>query len=86
MSVYVLGLRLLLGFLAALIYATLGYVASSEDFKPKKFLRTLCLAILVALGLDVAGITTDVYTAMVGPLAILVWILKLIDSAQAKTK
>ncbi|RJS80462.1 hypothetical protein CW707_05505 [Candidatus Bathyarchaeota archaeon] len=38
--------------------------------------------VLRALGLDTAGMTFDVYTALVGPTAITVWLQKLVDTAK----
>ena len=75
-------LHVLLGVLAGLIYAFLGYSAQDKPFNSKKFLRTLAIAILTALGLDLSGITADIYTALVGPTTITVWLQKLIDAAK----
>jgi len=72
--------NIILGLVGALIYCILGYAASGEKFDPKKFLSTFAIAILMTLGLDVSGVTVDVYTAMVGPIAITVWLRKLIQS------
>jgi hypothetical protein len=72
-----------LGVVAGLIYAFLGYSAQDKPFSWKKFLRTAAIAALSALGLDMAGLTFDVYTALVGPTAITVWLQKLIDSAKS---
>jgi len=74
-----------LGILAALIYAFLGYAAQSKPFDWKKFLRTFAIGAFSALGLDLAGLTFDVYTALVGPTAITVWLQKLIDTAKPET-
>lgn len=71
-----------LGFGAALIYAFLGYAGQDNPFSWKKFLRTLAIGAFSALGLDIAGLTFDVYTALVGPTAITVWLQKLVDSAR----
>jgi len=71
-----------LGVIAALIYAFLGYSASGKVFDWKKFLRTVAIGTFSALGLDLTGITFDVYTALVGPTAITVWLQKLIDTAK----
>jgi len=70
-----------LGVVAGLIYAFLGYAAQDKPFDPKKFLRTVAIATISALGLDLSGMTFDVYTALVGPTAITVWLQKLIDTA-----
>ena len=75
-------LNVSLGIIAGIIYALLGYAAQDKPFNSKKFLRTLGIAILTALGLDVGGVTTDIYTALVGPTAITVWLQKLIDTAK----
>jgi hypothetical protein len=69
-----------LGVIAALIYAFLGFAAQQEDFDWKRFLRTVAIGAFSALGLDLAGMTLDVYTALVGPTAITVWLQKLIDT------
>jgi len=71
-----------LGVCAALVYAFLGYAAQDKSFSLKKFLRTLAIGAFSALGLDLAGLTFDVYTALVGPAAITVWLQKLVDSAK----
>ena len=71
-----------LGVVAALVYAFLGYSASGKAFDWKKFLRTVAIGAFSALGLDLTGITFDVYTALVGPTAITVWLQKLIDTAK----
>lgn len=71
-----------IGILAALVYAFLGYAAQKEPFDWKKFLRTVAIAAFSALGLDMAGMTFDVYTALVGPTAITVWLQKLVDTAR----
>lgn len=77
-------INILLGVIAAIVYALLGYAASDKPFDAKKFLRTLSIAVFAALGLDLGGMTFDVYTALVGPTAVLVWLQKLIDTAQKK--
>jgi len=71
-----------LGVCAALVYAFLGYAAQDKPFNWKKFLRTFGIGVFSALGLDMAGITFDVYTALVGPTAITVWLTKLVDTAK----
>jgi hypothetical protein len=71
-----------LGIFAALIYAFLGYAAQEKSFSWKKFLRTLAIGTFSTLGLDMAGMTFDVYTALVGPTAITVWLQKLVDTAK----
>jgi len=71
-----------LGVIAALIYAFLGFAAQEKPFDWKKFLRTLAVGTVAALGLDLTGITFDVYTALVGPTAITVWLQKLVDTAK----
>ena len=75
-------LNVSLGICAALVYAFLGYVAQDEAFSWKKFLRTVAIGVFSALGLDMAGMTFDVYTALVGPTAITVWLQKLVDTAK----
>jgi len=72
-----------LGVVAALIYAFLGFAAQEKPFSWKKFLRTFAIGTTTALGLDLTGITFDVYTALVGPTAITVWLQKLIDTAKS---
>jgi hypothetical protein len=71
-----------LGVSAALIYAFLGYASQEKPFSLKKFLRTVAIGTFSALGLDMAGMTFDVYTALVGPTAVTVWLQKLIDTAK----
>jgi len=71
-----------LGAAAALIYALLGYAAQDNPFNWHKFLRTIAIGAFSALGLDLAGITLNVYTALVGPTAITVWLQKLVDTAK----
>jgi len=71
-----------LGVCAALVYAFLGYAAQDKPFSWKKFLRTLAIGTFSTLGLDMAGMTLDVYSALVGPTAITVWIQKLVDTAK----
>lgn len=71
-----------LGVIAALIYAFLGFAAQEKPFDWKRFLRTLAIGTVAALGLDLTGITFDVYTALVGPTAITVWLQKLVDTAK----
>ncbi|MGQ9506538.1 MAG: hypothetical protein ACUVTB_01605 [Candidatus Bathycorpusculaceae bacterium] len=75
-------LNISLGVCAALIYAFLGYAAQERPFNWRKFLRTVAIGAFSALGLDMAGITFDVYTALVGPTAITVWLQKLVDTAK----
>ncbi|MBS7646322.1 hypothetical protein KEJ24_00565 [Candidatus Bathyarchaeota archaeon] len=70
-----------LGVGAAIVYAFLGYAAQDKPFNWRKFLRTVAIAAFSALGLDLSGMTFDVYTALVGPTAITVWIQKLLDTA-----
>jgi hypothetical protein len=72
-----------LGVCAALIYAFLGYSAQDKPFNWRKFLRTVAIGTFSALGLDMAGMTFDVYTALVGPTAITVWLQKLVDTAKS---
>jgi len=76
------GLNTILGVSAALLYAFLGYAAQSEKFDWKKFLRTVAFGTFAALGLELSGVTSDVYTALIGPTAITVWLQKLIDTAK----
>ena len=71
-----------LGFAAALVYAFLGYASQGRAFDWKRFLRTVAIGVFSALGLDFAGMTFDVYTAVVGPTAIIVWLQKLVDTAK----
>jgi hypothetical protein len=75
-------LNIVLGVAAAIIYAFLGYSAQEKPFNWKKFLRTVAIGAFSALGLDVTGLTFDVYTALVGPTAVTVWLQKLIDTAK----
>jgi len=76
------GLNVTLGVVAGIIYAFLGYSAQDKPFNWKKFLRTVAIATFSTLGLDLSGMTVDVYTALVGPTAITVWLQKLIDTAK----
>jgi len=75
-------LHVALGVGAAVIYAFLGYAAQDKPFDLRKFLRTLAIAAFSALGLDLAGMMFDVYTALVGPTARTVWLQKLVDTAK----
>mgnify|MGYP005831229141 CR=1 FL=1 len=75
-------LNISLGVCAALVYAFLGYAAQDKSFNLRKFLRTLAIGAFASLGLDIAGMTFDVYTALVGPTAITVWLQKLVDTAK----
>lgn len=75
-------LHVVLGFLAGLIYAFLGFAAQKDPFDWQKFLRTLAITTLTALGLELGNLTADIYTALVGPGAITVWLQKLIDTAK----
>jgi hypothetical protein len=75
-------LNVCLGVCAALIYAFLGYVSQDKQFDSRKLLRTVAISALSALGLDMTGMTFDIYTALVGPTAITVWLQKLIDTAK----
>ena len=75
-------LNVSLGVCAALVYAFLGYAAQDNAFSWKRFLRTVAIGAFSALGLDIAGMTFDVYTALVGPTAITVWLQKLVDTAK----
>jgi len=74
--------NIVMGFVGALIYAFLGYASQNEPFNWKKFLRTAVIGFVSALGLDLTGMTFNVYTALVGPTAITVWLQKLIDTAK----
>ena len=71
-----------LGVCAALVYAFLGYAAQDKAFSWKKFLRTVAIGGFSALGLDMAGMSFDVYTALIGPTAVTVWLQKLVDTAK----
>jgi len=75
-------LNVSLGVCTAIVYAFLGYAAQDKAFSWKKFLRTVAIGSFSALGLDMAGMTFDVYTALVGPTAITVWLQKLVDTAK----
>ena len=74
--------NIIIGVTAAIIYALLGYTAQDQPFNPKKFLRTILIAALSALGLDAAGLMVNVYAAALEPTAITVFLQKLIDSAK----
>jgi hypothetical protein len=76
-------LNVTLGIGAALFYAFLGYEAQDKPFSWKKFLRTVAIGAFSALGLNLAGMTFDVYTALVSPTAITVWLQKLVDTAKS---
>lgn len=71
-----------LGVFAALVYAFLGYAAQDKPFSWRRFLRTVAIGAFSALGLDLTGMSFDVYTALVGPTAVVVWLQKLVDSAK----
>ncbi|MEM2971120.1 MAG: hypothetical protein QW270_01670 [Candidatus Bathyarchaeia archaeon] len=76
------GVNIGLGVCAALLYAFLGYASQDKPFNLRKFLRTIAIGTFSALGLDITGLTLDIYTALVGPTAITVWLQKLIDTAK----
>jgi hypothetical protein len=76
-------LFVMLGVVAGLVYAFLGYAAQKQPFDWKKFLRTLGIATLTALGLELGNVTADIYTALVGPGVITVWLQKLVDTAKS---
>ena len=76
-------LNIALGIVAAVIYGFLGFASQDKSFDSKKFLRTVAIGAFAALGLDMAGMTFDVYAALVGPTAITVWLQKLIDTARS---
>lgn len=71
-----------LGVCSAMLYAFLGYASQEKPFSWKKFLRTIAIGTFTALGLDLSGMTFDVYTALVGPTAVTVWLQKLVDSVK----
>lgn len=71
-----------LGVSAALVYAFLGYAAQDKAFSRRRFLRTVAIGAFSALGLDLTWMSFDVYTALVGPTAVVVWLQKLVDSAE----
>ena len=77
---------IVLGVLAGLLYAFLGWCASGEDFEPTKFFRTFAIVTLIALGLDLSNVTFDVYSAMLEPMAITVFLEKLLNTATSKAK
>ncbi|MEM2567327.1 MAG: hypothetical protein QXH20_02505 [Candidatus Bathyarchaeia archaeon] len=78
--------NVLIGVAAGVVYAFLGYSAQSESFNWRKFLRTVAFATLASLGLNVSGLTFDVYTSSLEPLAVTVLLQKLIDTAAAQKK
>ena len=75
-------LFIVLGIVAGLIYAFIGYAGQKDPFSWRKFLRTMIIAVLATLGLDMTGTTVNIYTALVGPGAITIWLQKLIDTAK----
>jgi len=79
--------NVVLALLAAVIYAVLGYAASGEDFDAKKFLRTVLLAALVATGLSLGEFLDErlVYVWLTTPLAITVWLNKLLQSFHTRS-
>lgn len=60
----------------------LGLGSKFNPTNRKKFLRTVAIGTFSALGLDLTGVTFDIYTALVGPTAITVWLQKIIDTAK----
>jgi len=72
-----------LGVVAALICAFLGFAAQDEPFSWKKFLKPVAIGAFSALGLDTAGMSFNVYSALAGPTAITVWLTKLIDTTKS---
>lgn len=73
------------GVIVAIIYAIVGFLAQEEPFAPKKFGKTVILALFVALGMDIA-ITdfANVYVSAVAVPMITIFIQKLAGIA-AKT-
>jgi len=71
----------LLGVGTGLIYALLGWTASGEEFEPKKFLRTIVIVALITLGLDLTNLTFDIYSAMLEPAMITIFLEKLLNTA-----
>jgi hypothetical protein len=76
--------NIVLGVVTAVVYAFLGFAAQDKPFDSKRFLRTFAIALLSAFGLDVSGLSVDVYAAALSPTAVTVFIQKLIDTARLK--
>jgi len=80
-------MAILLGFIACLIYGILGYTASGETWDTKKYLRTVVIAFAVILGINITAITENaVYVFAISPIAIVVVIEKLLNTAIRKAK
>ncbi len=77
---------ILMGILGAAFYALLGYSAQDKPFDAKKFLTTFVIGTFLSLGLDLTGMNFNIYTALVGPTAITVWLQKLIETGGIKAK
>lgn len=74
----------MLGLGAAVAYALLGYAAQDKAWDWKKFLKTAVIGFCAAFGLDFAGLTCDVYTAVAGPTATTVLLEKIIGAASKR--
>ncbi len=65
---------------AGIAYALIGYASQDKPFDGKRFLRTVAIQALATLGLTVTGISGDVYTSVVGPTAVTVFVQKIWNS------
>lgn len=76
---------IILGISAGVLYAFLGWDASGEEFEPKKFVRTIVIVSLATLGLDISGMTFDIYSALLEPTMITIFLEKLLNSASRRS-
>jgi hypothetical protein len=69
---------------AGIAYGLIGYASQDKPFSSRKFIRTVAIQTLAALGLVGTGISGDVYTSAVGPTAVTVFVQKIWDSLKKK--
>ncbi len=69
---------------AGIAYALIGYASQDKPFDGKRFLRTVAIQTLATLGLTVTGVSGDVYTSVVGPTAVTVFVQKIWNSLSKK--
>lgn len=71
---------------AGIAYGLIGYASQDGPFSGKKFVRTIVIQTLATLGLTVTGISGDVYTSVVGPTAVTVFVQKIWDTIGRKVR
>ena len=68
----------------AFVYALIGWAASKEAFNWKKFVATLAIQTVGALGLGLTGLDVDVYVSAVAPTTITVFVQKIWNAVTKK--